>query len=465
MFLNILMLIMMYPMMMIVCFVMYTSMKPKNGMAFGCTISAERMKDESIKEIERQWSKEMKRNIMIIAFLPFTAFLTPYISLQISIWTMWCLILIVLLEWPFVQANAKIKEIKREMGWYNPEKTEEYVELKAAGEVRRVKVSTFMMPFVVSMLAVGVVYGLALTHNLPARDVEYVKSFGIIVFMFALLNLLFLATALWMDKQKTEVISTQSDVNINYARAKKNIWKDFWLISSWITTVYVWVCALALILHWRFELVVLWGSVIYSVVVMFLILPVAKKIREVDVRYEKERDIVTDGDDDHYWICGMFYNNPKDRHTMVSARNGMGTSMNMATTGGKIWLLVGLISILSMPVVCGWVIFEEFTPISLSIKDDEVHALHLKLEYELPIEELEQVELVNELPKLTKSVGSALGNVVKGKYIVQGTGERCKLFLNPQNDVFIKLEYEDMVYYLGGRTDEETMQVYEKLQL
>ena len=463
MILNIMMLIMMYPMMMIVCFVMYTSMKPKNGLAFGCTISAERMKDESIKEIERQWAKETKRNIVITALLPLSAFFTPYISIQITIWTMWCFVLIVLVEYPFIKANGKVKDIKRGMGWYNPEKTEAYVELKAAGEVRRVKTKTFLIPFVVSMLAVGMLYGLLAMQKVAANNVEYVKSFGVIIFVFAFMNLLFLAVALWMDKQKTEVISTQSDVNINYARAKKNIWKDFWLVSSWITTVYVWVCALALLMQWYFELVVLFGSIIYSIVVLLLIIPVVRKIREVDARYEKERDIVEDGDDDHYWLLGMFYNNPRDKHSMVTARNGMGTSMNMATTAGKIWLAIALITILSMPALCGWLMFEEFTPISLSINEDEVQAMHLTLEYELPVTELRNMELVEELPKLTKSVGSALENLVKGTYIVKGTGERCKLFLNPQNEVFIKLEYEEMVYYLSGRSDEETMGVYRAL--
>ena len=193
---NIMMLIAMYPMMMIVCFVMYTSMKPKNGMAFGCTISLERMKDESIKEIERQWSKETKRNIVITALLPLTAFFIPYVSIQITIWTMWCFVLIALLEYPFIKANARVKEVKRGMGWYNPKKPEEYVELKAAGEVRRVKVSTFLIPFAVSMLAVGIVYGLLAMQKVAANNVEYVKSFGVIIFVLALLNLMFGCSAM-----------------------------------------------------------------------------------------------------------------------------------------------------------------------------------------------------------------------------------------------------------------------------
>ncbi len=461
---NMLMLVAMYPMMMIVCFVMYTSMKPKNGMVFGSKISIERMKDESLKEIERQWAAEMKRNIVITALMPITAFLTPYASIQITIWTMWCFVLIVLLEYPFVKANARVKEVKRGRGWYNPEKTEEYIELKAAGEVRRVKTKTFLAPFGVSMLAVGTVYGFAFIENGIIKNAGYVQGFGIIVFMFALLNLLLLLAAQWMDGQKTEVISTQSDVNVNYARAKKNIWKDFWLQSSWITTGYVWMCAVALILQVRFDLFVLWGGIAYSLVLILLLFPVIKKLREVEKRYEKERDIEEAGDDDRYWIWGMLYYNPSDKHTMVSMRNGMGTTVNMATKAGKVWWFISVIVILSVPVLCGWIIFEEFTPISLSIKEDEIHANHLKTEYELPVEDIEVIELVEELPKMTKSVGSSMETLAKGTFIVRGTGEKCKLFLNPQNEIFMKIEMADETYYLSGRTDEETMAVYEALR-
>jgi len=461
MMLNMLMMIAMYPMMMIVCFVMYTSMKPKNGMAFGSKISVERMKDESLKEIEREWAAEMKRNIIITALLPLTAFFLPYVSIQITIWTMWCFVLIVLLEYPFVKANARVKELKRSKGWYDPEKTEAYVELKAAGEVRRVKVKTFLAPFGVSMLAVVFIYGMVFLKK--TKNVVYVESFGMVILMFALLNLLFLMAAQWMDRQKTEVISTKSDVNVNYARAKKNIWKDFWLQSSWITTAYVWLCAISLVFQVRFDLAVLWGSVFYSMIVMGLLFPVIKKLKEIETLYEKERDIETESDDDRYWIWGMIYYNPADKHSMVSQRNGMGTTFNMATKMGKVWMVIGAIGILICPILCGWLMFEEFTPISLSIKENEIHANHLKTEYELPIEAIETFELVEDLPKMTKSVGSAIDNLLKGRFIVRGTGEKCELFLNPQNEVFLKIEMEGKTYYLGGRTDEETRAVYKVL--
>lgn len=460
MILNILMLVAMYPMMMAVCYFMYNSMKPKNGLAFGCTISSVRMRDETLKEIERQWAVETKRNIVINALLPFAAFLTPYVSIQITIWTVWVFVLIVLIEWPFIKANAKVKDLKRGMGWYDKENPEEFIELKAAGEVRRVKVSTFFIPIAASMLAVVLVYDLTFVKNGIIKNVGYVQDFAVIILMLAFLNVLFLMVAQWMDRQKTEVISTQSDVNVNYARAKKNIWKDFWLLSSWVTTIYVWVGAISLIFSIRFDLAILAGCVVYTFAVMGLLVPVTRKIKEVEARYEKERDIEIDGDDDRYWIWGLLYNNPKDKHTMVSQRVGMGTTINIATKGGKIWWLVTVIVLLSVPVLCGWVIFEEFTPISLSIKEDEVHANHLKLEHEIAIGEIENLELVDELPKLTKAVGSAMETLVKGSFRVKGTGEKCILFLNPQNEKFLRFEVDGQVYYMSGLDDEETEKVY-----
>ena len=464
MILNIMMLVMMYPMMMIVCFVMYTSMKPKNGMAFGCTVSAVHMKDETLKEIERQWSVEMKRNIVITALLPFTAFFVPYVSIQITIWTVWVFVLIVLLEWPFIKANAKVKDLKHGMGWYDKENPEEFIELKAAGEVRRVKVGTFLIPVVVSASAVALVYGLSFVENDLVKKTGYVQDFAIIILMLAFLNVLFLWVAQWMDRQRTEVISTQSDVNLNYARAKKNIWKDFWLQSSWVTTVYVWICAVALIFYDWFDLAILVGSLVYTFVVMGLAVPVIRKIKEVETHYEKERDIAVDSDDDRYWIWGLLYYNPKDKHTMVSQRVGMGTTINITTKAGKIWWGVSIIVMLSLPVLLGWLIFEEFTPISLSINEDEVHASHLKLEHELLITEIENLELVTEYPSMTKVVGSTMDTLAKGSFRIKETGEKCILFLNPQNEKFLKFEVDNQVYYMSGIDDEETMTVYEEIK-
>jgi len=41
----------------------------------------------------------------------------------------------------------------------------------------------------------------------------------------------------------------------------------------------------------------------------------------------------------------------------------MGTTMNMATLGGKVLALIGIVSLLIIPISCVWIMMEEFTPI------------------------------------------------------------------------------------------------------
>lgn len=419
MLMNLIFLLSMYPMILVCCYVLYQSAKPQNGMMFGSKLPQVYWSEPEIKEVEMQYQKEAKRIIIFLAIVPFSAFLTPYTSIQITIWIMWVLFMIGAMCFPYIKANTRIKDIKRVMGWYREEKMEEYVEMKAAGEVRLVKWRSFLPPLLVSFLPLPV---------------------------FAVL------------------MRTKSDINVNYARAKKKVWRDFWMQAIWITAAYIWCCALALMANQQFVMVLLAGSVLYTLLLLVPLFLVIKKFRAIEKRYEAERDLTLELDDDCYWIWGIFYYNSADRHSIVNQRVGVGTTMNLATPFGKGLTIFGALVLLWLPLVCIWVIFEEFTPISLSVKENVIYADHLKTELELPFEEISNVKLIEALPRMTKRSGTGMDTLRKGTYFAQdGTG-KCQVFLNPQNALFIKCEIEGTVYYLGGRTDEETKAVYEALR-
>lgn len=90
-----------------------------------------------------------------------------------------------------------------------------------------------------------------------------------------------------------------------------------------------------------------------------------KKRIQPDNQYADKMDM-PDTDDEHAWIGGIFYYNPKDTHTIVSKKIGMGTTINMATPAGKATALIKIIALLNIPICCVWVMLEEFTPISKS---------------------------------------------------------------------------------------------------
>ena len=76
---------------------------------------------------------------------------------------------------------------------------------------------------------------------------------------------------------------------------------------------------------------------------------------------------------------------------------------------------------------------------------------------------IDKVELLTELPKMSRNHGTSVMNLKKGSYKVKDAGH-CEVFLNPQNTVFIRLEAYGDTYYLGGFDDAETRAIYEELK-
>ncbi len=167
---------------------------------------------------------------------------------------------------------------------------------------------------------------------------------------------------------------------------------------------------------------------------------------------------------DEYWLGGMIYCNPQDKHFMVEKRTGIGTTVNLGTFSGKVFyfLLAAGMTVLMLGT-CIWVICLEFTPIKLEIKEQQIVATHLRTEYEVPLEDIRSSELITELPKMLRNNGNAMDNVRSGQFRILDQGN-CEVFFNPQNTLYIRVETADELYFFGGADDEQTRLVYEQLK-
>ena len=54
-----------------------------------------------------------------------------------------------------------------------------------------------------------------------------------------------------------------------------------------------------------------------------------------------------------------------------------------------------------------------------------------------------------------------LDNLYKGDFYVPEEHHGCRVFINPQNKLLIKIKVKGKIYYLGGYNDKETKQIYE----
>lgn len=190
-----------------------------------------------------------------------------------------------------------------------------------------------------------------------------------------------------------------------------------------------------------------------------------KRARQI----KADRGWYVDGDsqdptaDDDHWIVGIFYYNPQDKHTMVKPRVGTGNTINMARPIGKILGFILIIIMLSLPATCIWVMAEEFVPIHLVIEDTTLEANHIRSSYTIPISLIEEIELLDKLPKMSRDNGTSMDTLRKGNFSNKSYGD-FKVFLNPKNTVFLKIKAADTLYIMSGYDDDETKAIYQNLQ-
>ncbi len=456
-FMNILLLVCMYPILLIVYYILKNAAL-KDHTLFGIRFSDEWLSKEDVENLKKEYQRSLKRYLLILAFLPFLSFLIPFFSISITLWMVWLFAVLVLIFIPFAQGNRKMKVLKAERsGLSGQDGDVRYTELKSLGAIRTIRWFDFLPATLLSL-------GIAIYSLVGLRTQRYAE-FSYVIVIYALCTPLFWLIAHCMDKMKTSVISTNSDVNVNYTRADKLLWKNVWMVCSWANTLCTALIFLSVLLETDGVLspgaLILWGSVLMCLVLMCFGMYATKKERKLSKHYAAYKDL-PDEDNERYWIGGMIYNNPHDRHTMVPKSIGIGTTVNIATPVGKICMGITALALLFIPLSCVWAMLEEFTPISLSLQNSEIVATQIKTDYRIPVDSITDMELVHEIPKSRRTNGTGMDHLLKGTFRNSEDG-KVQFFLNPNNHDFLRIEADDVIYYLSGYDDAETLEIYENI--
>lgn len=447
----------MYPVLLILYAIMRYYGKPRGGLLFGVRMQPGWEQEPEVEDIRRQFRKEMLIWLLVLAVVPVVTLPIPYMSISTSFWLVWCFGAIALMEIPFVRANRSLRRWKAEQGYAGQQEMCRLVEIRDLGELRCLSWTSFLAPALLGIA--GAVAALVSVRGQP-------EAFGVgsVAISFALMTPIFGWAGLWMDRQRQKVISADSQVNLNYNRARRMLWKKFWILMAWLTTVLTVAFGAATVVDVDAGMALLiWGTIGYTLVLLLLCVELLRRQNKLDSAYRDKMDLVGFSDDDGCWLGGLIYYNPKDCRTMVEKRVGIGTTMNMATPGGKAMGVFLVLVLLGVLVLCAWLLRLEFTPIHLSVEGDTLVAEQLKEDYAIPLDTIEDVSLVEELPGMVRTNGTGMTTLSKGSFRIRETGEGCQVFLNPQNDVFLRVETQDTTYYLGGEDDQETLAVYDSL--
>lgn len=454
---NLILFIMMYPIILILYFVYKAMGKANSHMLFAIHYSKDWLTDEEVNQYETEYRRSMNHFLLQYSLLSLPTLICPYLSISVSYWMIWMIVTIVMSMAPYFKSNRKLLALKKKRCGLPETEPLTYAELKQAGNVRCIKWQQFIGPISISILLAVI----SLLYFFQAQLMVLSITVGVLALCTPLLYLGSICT----DRLKTKVISSNSDVNVNYARACKNIYKSFWIGSTWITTGYTAIIFTVLVLTHSFNIlamnIMIWGTILYTLILLLLGMKMFGQQQKLRKQYERHMDLVTSNNEES-WIGGMFYYNPKDKRSMVENPQGTGTTVNMATPAGKVTMgFIGLM-LISFVGICLWIILEEFTPISLSIQDDVVVAAHLKKEYVIDADSITELSLVKELPIVRRNSGTSLKHLKKGNYRSKEDG-KILILLNPQNQYHLRIVADETTYYLGGYDDTETLTVYSQL--
>ncbi len=452
------------PVELIMLLVLYPKNWRKAKLIFGVTKRKEYCEGETEKVVDGIYVKRRRQAVMILLLsiaVGLVLVILHGISIQTALWLIAFYASLIGIMCPFFMGNREMKSLKRSLGIMN-EKGVNLTDFKNVGVIRTLDKRRVLIPNITGLLIVAA----ALLIDLEVIKVNSSLTGQFLIFgvtaLFWGVGLLMTVLAFVMDGVKNEVISEDSAINANYNRALKKNLSDLSVIFVWINVVFM----LAVLLVFTFnysEMGMLIGSLLYIAMFMMETGIYVFRNKKIENRYQNEVSVVADEDD--YWIGGLFYYNPNNKRLNVKKRVVVGGTINIAHPVGKI--ITGIVALMLLFVVATMVYIgmAEATPIKLNIEDGQLICHHLSDDYVIDIEDIESITMREDIDSIhfVRIAGFGMDKLLKGNFTVDGESG-CRVFLNPENGICIKVKTAETTYYVSAATSDETRAAYGKLQ-
>ncbi|MCR5628493.1 DUF5808 domain-containing protein [Eubacterium sp.] len=442
----------------------YPSNVEKAKFIYGLRNREEYYKDENKKTVLDIYDKHRKNFLklfIVLAVIGALFFFLDNFTFKISLWTMWLLVAILAIYIPYVLGNKELKTFKKTIQIKNEKKV--IIDTKNTLSYGMNKGIGFILPLIIGFvcMVIAVLFDMEIIGDNLSLSKTY--TYTIMIGSFYSISIIAYICSFIMDSMKNEVISEDSDVNLNYNRAKKRNYSNSLKCMLWINTLYIIVNLVLIYFDLVDDLYVLIATVVYM---FFLFLGIGIYVlrdSKINSIYKKETSIEVDDDD--YWIYGMFYYNPNDKRINVEKRNGFGTTVNFGTTVGKIVLFVLGLTIIGSLFAVGLLGAYEVVPIDVKIEDGKVICHQLRDDYKIDIDDIKSVELLGKFKdvKASRTNGVGMPNLLKGNFTIKGEGT-VKVFLNPENAHYIKITTDKKKYFISEAEDKDTKQTFDDIK-
>lgn len=411
----------------------------------GVTLPRELRQSGEVDEIGRQYRKELDRACLILALAGVPGLFLKHVSISLTWYMFWLIAVIIVPYIPFVRGWKRLGTLKRECGYEPSGQEPVYVDLSAITQKRHEPSPWwYLPPMVMGLIPCGLCLGLWGTKSFWVMEACYLSFFACIVLFFVMAYKAY-------RHQRAEMVDDRTELTLALTRVRRYNWHKMMLWSSWLTGMF----ALAMFFLMEQVAWLLTVTVVYTVGILVLAMQTEFTVRRVQEKLTGDCGDRLYEDEDRYWLWGSVYYNPHDRHVLKNNRTGMNMTVNLATKAGKAFTVITALLILLLPFSGVWLIAEEFTPIKISLRNETLVVNHLKEEYTVDLEEILSAEVLTELPRTGKDIGTNMDTLLKGQFRVDGYGA-CELCLNPQEDRFLVISTEEETYIFSP--EEEIIQ-------
>ena len=418
--------------------------KFKKNLAVGVTIPYAGRSDPEVVRLLEQFKRRLNWICLALLLLGALLLLVKGSGLFLLLLLTWLDLVIVVPYIPYALCNKALKKLKEQRGWKVSGSQETVVNFAAAQSAPKwLSPVWFAIPLILSLL--------------PAvwdRDFLLLYATDGISIFFCWLGYRYLY------RNRAETVDENLQLTQALTRIRRYNWGKCWLLCSWVLAVM----SLGIWLTMDY----FWLSMALMVAVTAALVGLAIRV-EFTVRRLQEQLTRDSGkdfyvDEDDKWIWGIFYYNPHDRNLLINDRVGLNTSFNLAKRSGRVIMALLILILAGMPFMGVWIMREEAAAVEVILEDEELVGNHLYSHYEIPLEDIREAKLLEELPEISKVSGTSMDNVKKGNFKSRELG-RMKVFLDPRESPYLLLTLEDgSLYLLGSSSREETLQSYAAVQ-
>jgi hypothetical protein len=415
-------------------YLLINNAKFKKNIAVGVTFMEEGKRDADVISRLNKYKKQIKMLTLLFLLAIIPGIFISKFWILLTYWLVWTDLVIFLYAIPFYLCNRDLKKLKREKGWVYNATGSISVDTATIPGFKQLSSLLFIIPSILSLLP--------LIWDRTFYMLYIVSGLTIIIFWFIYR---------YLYRNRSETVNEEKDLTRVLTQIRHYNWSKIWLIASWLTAILSY-SGLLFINNQVLALVLVF---VLSTVICVEAVGIEIKIRKMQEKLTKGSGTGVIVDEDDKWIGGMIYYNPNDSKLIVNERVGMNTTMNLARTSGKVIMGFILIFTLAMPFIGPALHIYYEQPIKIQVSKEEIIATQGITKYHIKISDIENIELINELPNdLVRVNGSAYDNFLKGNF--RSGKENMILLVRPDNKPFIRIkEKGGKVFVLGFEGDVE----------